>query len=72
MIDWGHILLGDSTMGGLLPHFLFVFFRHFFLIFSAVLSKLRPFDYQRVSIMQMNDRNNVFIPFKEKNVDTRG
>ena len=26
MIDKGHILLGDSTVGGLLPHFLFVFF----------------------------------------------
>ena len=26
MIDKGHILLGYSTMGGLLPHFLFVFF----------------------------------------------
>ena len=28
MIDKGHILLGDSTMGDLLPHFLFVFFLH--------------------------------------------
>ena len=45
MIDKSHILLGDSTMGGLLPRFFFVF-QAFFLIFSAVLSKLRPFDYQ--------------------------
>ena len=59
MIDKGHILLGDSTMGGL--PFICVF-RVFLIIFSVVLSKLRPLGYPSVSIMQNECQERCFYP----------
>ena len=67
MIDKGHILLGDSTMGVVYYRTFYLCFQAFFLIFSAVLSKLRPFDYQWVSIMQ----GTMFLSHLKKIVDTR-